>query len=106
MANNDFFLEPDDAKTLGDIDYMRQSNTVKHTFPGTKGNGGGFAIVKEVNSMEGRTMSGMPQASPSTTPAFNTPSTSSPAPKAEVRRPNNTDTGMDMFRKMAKGMKR
>ncbi|NEO85026.1 MAG: hypothetical protein F6J87_12355 [Spirulina sp. SIO3F2] len=104
MASNDFFLEPDEAKTLGDIDYMRESNTVKHTFPGNKNNGGSFAIVKEVNSTEERTMSG-PAAAASSSPS-SASSTSTNQPTFTPRRSSNTDTGMDMFRKMAKGMKR
>jgi hypothetical protein len=31
----DFFLEPDDAKTFGDIDYMRKAKRVKRTFAKT-----------------------------------------------------------------------
>ena len=32
-----FFLEPDDAKSFGDIDYMRTAKTVKKTFAKSKG---------------------------------------------------------------------
>ncbi|MGB0563237.1 MAG: hypothetical protein ACPGVO_15750 [Spirulinaceae cyanobacterium] len=108
MAKNDFFLEPDDAKTLGDIDYMRKANKVRRTFPGNKTNGGRFEIVKEVNAMEERKMSDSPRAAQPTTStsSFNNSSASNSAPKTEVRRPSKGDTGMDMFRKMAKGMKR
>ena len=31
--SQDFFLSPDESKTLGDIDYMRTSKTIHHTFP-------------------------------------------------------------------------
>ena len=31
--SRDFFLSPDEAKTLGDIDYMRTPKTIHHTFP-------------------------------------------------------------------------
>ncbi len=30
-----FYLEPDDAKTLGDIDFMRTPITIRRTFPKT-----------------------------------------------------------------------
>lgn len=174
MGQNDFFLEPDDAKTLGDIEYMRKPNTVKRTFPGTKGNGGSFAVVKEVNAMEERVVNDQPAASkpsfaqtissftksvfttqpapvaapapapvptpapapvvaPAPTPEAAAPApapelevatptpeaapapapepeaaapapTPTPTPQPEVRR--SSDDGMDMFRKMAKGMRR
>ena len=31
--SKDFYLSPDEAKTLGDIDYMRTPRTIHHTFP-------------------------------------------------------------------------
>ena len=31
--SRDFFLSPDEAKTLGDINYMRTPRTIHHTFP-------------------------------------------------------------------------
>ena len=46
MGKNDFFLEPDDAQTLGDINYMRKSVRVRRTFPKTLKNKDGFAIEK------------------------------------------------------------
>ena len=48
----DFFLSPDESKTLGDIEYMRQPNTVTHTFPGNANNGGSFSITKQINASE------------------------------------------------------
>ena len=54
MASKDFFLDPDDAQTLGDINYMRKSIRVRHTFPKTLKNPQGFAIEKEVSSSDDR----------------------------------------------------
>jgi hypothetical protein len=118
MGKNDFFLEPDDAKTLGDVDYMRKPNRVKHTFPKTKANGGSFSIEKEVNAMEERRLDGKNFATGSnatsstgsfgadsngassngTSPSFSSEPKFSPKAK--------TETSMDMFRNMAKKMKR
>ncbi|MEO0948436.1 MAG: hypothetical protein AAFY11_09900 [Cyanobacteria bacterium J06641_5] len=36
-----YFLEPDDAKTYGDIDYMRKPQIIKRTFAKTVSGGGG-----------------------------------------------------------------
>jgi hypothetical protein len=58
MANNDFFLQPDDAKSLGDVNFMRKSVRVRRTFPKTKSNPNGFEVVKEVSSVDARNFNG------------------------------------------------
>ena len=99
---SDFFLSPDEAKTLGDIEYMRQSNTVTHTFPGNVRNGGSFAVTKQVNAMEEKVMDERPGFS--SAPA---PKASTPAPKAPAPRPVKIQSsGSIDFLKMAKGIKR
>ena len=47
-----FFLEPDAACTMGDVNFMRRSNTIRHTFPGTASSPGNKELVEEVASME------------------------------------------------------
>ncbi len=95
-----FFLEPDDAKTFGDIEYMRTPNKVKHKFPKSKANGGGFEITKELNAMEIKGLNA-PAA-----PAAPAP-TAADAPTANPSNPRRaTDSTMDMFRQMAKSIKR
>lgn len=54
MGDKDFFLSPDDAMTMGDIEYMRKPKRVRRTFPKTAGNKGGFAIETEVSANEDR----------------------------------------------------
>ena len=44
-----FFLEPDEAKSLGDVEFMRKPITLKRTFPKTL-NGKGGSIIQEVTS--------------------------------------------------------
>ena len=140
MGDKDFFLSPDDAMTMGDIDYMRTSKRTRRTFPKTLKNKDGFALENEVSSMEDRnnayknsntnqnttvntvfnpspsTMSQpsvtggsavnqgeqvtpSPQAAPAPQSSFD-----APKPSAEKRRP--ADDSMDMFRNMAKNIKR
>lgn len=96
-----FFLDPDDAKTFGDIEYMRTTNKVTHKFPKSKSNGAGFEISTEINAMEKRDAN-QPQSTASTPEA----SPSTPAAAAETPRRTNMDNSMDMFRQMAKSMKR
>jgi hypothetical protein len=49
-----FFLDTDSAKSLGDVQFMRRSNTIRRTFPGTSDSPGGKEMVAEVASMEAR----------------------------------------------------
>jgi hypothetical protein len=46
------FLEPDAASSLGDVNFMRRSNTIRRTFPGTASSPGNKERVLEVASME------------------------------------------------------
>ncbi|MFN9636864.1 MAG: hypothetical protein ACK55D_09140 [Synechococcaceae cyanobacterium] len=49
-----FFLDADSAKSLGDVQFMRRSNTIRRTFPGTSDSPGQKEMVAEVASMEAR----------------------------------------------------
>lgn len=96
-----FFLDADSAKTLGNTEFMRRRNTIKRTFPGVRGQKG-FSVVKEVSSSEEIDLtSGVPQK-----PATNTsqPTPSTPAASSQPSR-RGSDSGMDMFRQMAKDIK-
>jgi hypothetical protein len=55
MGDKDFFLNPDDAMTMGDINYMRKATRTRRTFPKTLKNKDGFALDNEVSSIENRT---------------------------------------------------
>ena len=52
MGDKDYFLSPDDAMTMGDIDYMRTSKRTRRTFPKTLKNKDGFALDNEVSSVQ------------------------------------------------------
>lgn len=54
MGDKDFFLSPDDAMTMGDINYMRKAKRTRRTFPKTLANKDGFAVENEVSSVEDR----------------------------------------------------
>ncbi len=107
MANKDFFLTPDEAQTLGDINYMRKSVRVRHTFPKTLKNPDGFEVVKEVSSSEDRSIAGFERSSNDNS-AVNSISQTTPdsvskaAPSSPQPRPQNTS--MDMFRNMARNI--
>jgi hypothetical protein len=119
MADKDFFLDPDDAQTLGDVNYMRRSVRVRRTFPKTLKNKDGFEVIKEVSANGNRNFSkfngngnGLADVTfqnpvsnnngngASTEANTNGNGTSS----AESFKPNKTDTSMDMFRNMARNV--
>ena len=120
QKGNAFFLEPDDAKTFGNIDYMRKTNTIERTFPRGKAQVSQVSSsnFKKINENDYSSSSfNQPQTSfqPSTTkPSFSTssfkPSSFTPPNRVANVKPTeqrrSEDTGMDMFRKMAKSIKK
>ncbi|MBF2055739.1 MAG: hypothetical protein IGQ45_00665 [Cyanobacterium sp. T60_A2020_053] len=106
-----YFLEPDDAKTYGDIDYMRKVKTVRRTFPKTY-NSDGAELIQDVSSEKMVKKTGF-QAQKSydsvktdnsvESSSFNSEPSFQPSNPQKNR---STDTNMDMFRKMAKGIKK
>ena len=49
-----FFLDADASSSLGNVKFMRRSNTIRRTFPGNADSPGGKELVAEVASMEAR----------------------------------------------------
>ncbi len=108
-----FYLDPDEAKTLGDIDFMRQSKLIKRTYAKKQGEVEEKESVSQVSSLsksEVEETKGYSTPSSTTTPTFSQSSgsgftgSSSSTESSQVRR--RSDTGMDMFRKMAKDVKK
>lgn len=95
-----FFLSSDDAKTFGNLEYMRKSLKIRRTFPKTK-NGKGAEIIKEISSMQINKSSGS-MSSP--TPKIEPQSTAQNTSSNNKRR--SVDTNMDIFRKMAREIKK
>lgn len=111
MGQNDFFLEPDDSQSMGDINYMRMAKKVRRTFPKTLKNPNGFAIERSISSSEERNFSsgnnGFQAQSLSNNYQPSTELNSSPAPNTEsnsTSTPRRVDSSMDMFRNMAKNI--
>ena len=98
-----FFLDDDAAKSLGDIDYMRTAKSVRRTFPKAMNNQAESertvtvsAMLKQNPNMNGQTIAAEPVNSSQAAPAK--------VDQAEERR--RTDTSMDMFRSMARQIKK
>lgn len=105
-----YFLDPDEAKTYGNIDYMRTAKSVKKTFPKGKVVGDYTKAVSAMETMDftksttpqpvqrDSTVSGSSQSTSSTPPSFNT--------NEATGQRRTSDSSMDMFRNMAKDIKK
>jgi hypothetical protein len=96
-----YFLESDDAKSFGNAEFMRKPNTIRRTFPKRPG-GKGAEIIQEVSSMEKTRANSngvVPIKSTESKPISNPEATVNP----ERRR---SDSSMDMFRQMARDIKK
>ncbi len=97
-----FFLDADDAKSLGDIDYMRTARKVKKSFPKTSAWGDAFETESEVSASTKLNGNGK-QDSKTSADMFQV---YSDEPKADVSVRRQASTDLDMFRKMAKDVRK
>lgn len=64
-SDKPFFLDNDAAQTVGDMSYMRSSNTIRRTFPKSASSPDGGELVQEVGAMGARVTKatgGVPEA--------------------------------------------
>jgi hypothetical protein len=94
-----FFLDPDEAKTMGDIDYMRKARKVRKSFPSTKAWGKAFEVEEEISATQ---KNGFKSQQTSASEFTN----SSSELKAETSQRRKADSNMDLFRNMAKDMRK
>ena len=124
-----FFLSEDEAKTYGNIDFMRKEVVIRRTFAKKKGQAEELESVKSISSSTSKAVGdavkppttsfgvssfSTPAPAPAPAPKSVAPPASekaepqaapAPAPATPVAR-RVPDTGMDMFRDMAKKMRR
>lgn len=104
-----FFLEPDDAKTYGDIDYMRKPAVIKRTFAKTISGGGG-EVVQSISSIEKRRLEEAREEGKQQPVAKSAFGATAPSPKpasTERRKPASGGSSGDLdFRNMARGIKK
>lgn len=114
-----YFLNQDAASTMGDVEYMRSAKSVKRTYAKTVESPTEKATIKQVSSMtrkvyeEGESLAQPAYQAPSYVPQ-NTPTFAAPAASAAPAKPKaaesaerrKTDTSMDMFRNMAKEIRK
>ncbi|MBM0743103.1 hypothetical protein JOY44_16060 [Phormidium sp. CLA17] len=104
QQNSDaYFLDADSASSMGDIDYMRTVKNIKRTYAKTI-NGVVPDLNVEVSAMTAKKRRQMEAAQSSFGVAPSNP-TPTPTP-AQVRERRRADSSMDMFRNMAKDIRK
>jgi hypothetical protein len=105
--SNAYFLDTDNARTMGNADYMRTASTTRRTFPKTL-TGQQAAFEQTLSSIEIRKgqigISAQPKQSSTTDSSTQGFSSAQPA-KAETER-RRPDRSMDAFRAMAKEIRK
>ena len=99
-----FFLNDDEARTLGNVEYMRKAVKIRRTFPKTAGSNV-KEIVAEISSLEKKLELSQAQIE-----------IVNPAPAAQpesailnqdaIAERRSTDSSMDLFRNMARDLKK
>ena len=97
-----FFLSDDEAKTLGNIDYMRTPSKLRRTFPkaaGVEVN----EMISEISALEKKVQFSNGQVETTNAAPAETSETINLNTEAIAER-RRTDTSMDMFRDMARNL--
>lgn len=105
-----YYLDFDDASTMGNAEYMRSVKRVKRTFPKTL-KGQTAALEREISAMEMRDSKLGPQPSIGSTVGANlTVESNGSKPsiptEVEVAARRKADSNLDMFRSMAKEIRK
>lgn len=106
-----YYLNDDDAKTFGNIDYMRSSKTVRRTFAKKMGQEH-IERIRQISAMKAAAADNNGVFSPLTQAVANENATTSSAapdmgvPKSERPRRKLGSNDMDMFRNMAKDIRK
>lgn len=106
-ANDAFFLDRDSASSMGDVEYMRTVKKVKRTYAKTVDSPQHMEQVKEISAMNGKISGGSNESPTAPTSSSEPQSTQQSAPQVnEAQQRRRTDTSMDMFRNMAKDIRK
>ncbi|MEL7354803.1 MAG: hypothetical protein AAF171_04530 [Cyanobacteria bacterium P01_A01_bin.116] len=118
-----YYLSDDDAKSFGNIEYMRSTKTVKRTFAKKKGQAEHMESVRQISAtkmvdVDGNASNasvaapttfgntdflGASKSEPAAATESSAPAESAPAP---TPRRKSTGSSMDMFRNMAKDIRK
>lgn len=101
-----FFLESDTAKSLGNLDYMRTAKTIRRTFPKSKGSPEHKELIQAISATEKLTVKSSGDLPSDGSPKMSAPATTISDANVVAESRRQADSSMDMFREMAKGMKK
>ncbi|PSB19438.1 hypothetical protein C7B65_10990 [Phormidesmis priestleyi ULC007] len=106
-AKDAFFLDTDSASGMGDVEYMRTVKKVKRTYARTVDSPQHMEQVKEISAMNGKISAGSNTSSNGSTPSSEAQPNQQSAPQVnEAQQRRKSDTSMDMFRNMAKDIRK
>ena len=114
QSKDAYFLDQDAASTFGDVNYMRSVRSIKRTYAKTFDSPGENSTIKKVSSMNSKFYG---ESETLAKPTFRAPSaaaqnTFSPPASVPAKTEENgaqrrqTDNSMDIFRKMAKDIRK
>ena len=108
-----YYLNDDDSKSFGDIDYMRSSKTVKRTFAKKKGQTEHLESVRQISALKSGVadpnaglFSPLTQEAVSSNDNGSSTGFNSSVPKSARPRRTAKSGDMDMFRNMAKEIRK
>ena len=108
-----YYLNDDDAKSFGDIEYMRSSKTVRRTFAKKKGQTDHIESIRQISATKAAAFAdnkggfaSTSQASFSNNGTANVSTPATPQPPASAPRRKSNSSDMDMFRNMAKDIRK
>ncbi|MBW4441619.1 MAG: hypothetical protein KME10_10370 [Plectolyngbya sp. WJT66-NPBG17] len=99
-----FFLESSDAQTYGNLDYMKASKKIRRTFPKTLDSPENKEYIQELSAM-GRVVPGQVKVEIVAPKSESEPTQTTPTEDAAAQR-RKASSDMDMFRKMAKDIRK
>ncbi|MEM8603581.1 MAG: hypothetical protein AAGF24_07070 [Cyanobacteria bacterium P01_H01_bin.121] len=116
-----YYLDSDDAKTFGNLDYMRNPVTVRRTYAKTVSSPEEKEVILQVSSTDRKVVGETKEKSVQQNSQSNSQSTASSfsatngsfsssssfaSSSSDTTQRRRTDSGMDMFRDMAKDIKK
>ncbi len=101
-----FFLDADSAISMGDVEYMRTVKKVKRTYARSVESPDHVEQVKEISALNGKISAGANGLTASTSASETQQPQSSEPQNNEAQQRRRTDSSMDMFRNMAKEIRK
>lgn len=98
-----YFLDADQAQSLGNLEYMRMAKSVKRTFAKTVGNPDIKPLIQSVSATQRSVGASAAPVNPNA--GSFTPDTKVPTKDEAIER-RRADSSMDMFRNMARDIKK